>query len=121
MNRKNLKRLIERLESPENPVSFNMDDFFQHNNIYIGERINILNILATHPCGTVACLAGHAAIIAWSEDNFEYPYIEPTAQEWLELSDDEAEKLFYRSWARPSEEGMKGITKQEAIEHLYTL
>ena len=78
MNIENMKKLRDSLE--DSPVAFNMSTFFRHNDqtwgLQFGDRPSMtkedaLDIVDNHPCGTAACLAGHAAILAWQEGEEE--------------------------------------------------
>ena len=70
-------------------------------------------------CGTVACLAGHAALLGGAPER--QPVLS-FAQHWLGLTSDEAFNLFFGRWhpSYPQSHGRppKDVTIQDAIDHL---
>lgn len=95
MNKDRLRRVadaIEKAELASKGIGFNM---FR----YISRAGDGLSIDQTgRDCGTVACIAGWAAILNDPTNIRESSILVPgRAQEWLELSDDEAEMLFVRA------------------------
>lgn len=125
MNIENLRKLRTRLRSRKNPVGFNMGKWFAHNELKEEELSRILTIVDEHPCGTVACLAGHAAIIAAQEglspldcSFFGHGEIFSTAAEFLDLTEEEAERLFYGRWYSGYYGNLSKIPKHAAIREL---
>ena len=122
MNTENLKVLIAHLESPQNPIGWNMGAFFDHNGVEVYGANEICEVVEEHACGTAACLAGHAAWLAWTRgDTKKRKGFSPeeVATEWLELEKEEADHLFYGRWSPNSY--MSEIQLDEAITHLKTL
>ena len=78
MNKDNLNTLITLLESEKGAkrgVGFNMGDFLS------GSKINGINetngnMFSGTPCNTVACIAGHAAILAMPRVSLQHLYDE---------------------------------------------
>lgn len=64
-----------------------------------GVRFDVADWLAIRSCGTTACIAGHAIILAGlagsSEAIEDLPSFSGPAREWLELNDWNASELFY--------------------------
>ena len=118
MNIKNMKRLIAHLEDPKNPIGFDMRAWFRHNNSDRETRDHILTTVKNHACGTVACIAGHAAYLAWALDYDKGEVIVNVAQGSLELTDVERDNLFHGRW---SNKLLSRITKAETIAHLKML
>ncbi len=118
MNVENMRRLIKHLEDPENPIAFNMGTYFEHDGISNKTKDWVVDAVINHPCGTVACLAGHAAIIAWTEDGYTDLNMKVVAEKWLGMDPPDAHYLFYGTW---NEKWLGLITKEEAIEHLKSL
>ena len=116
MNIKNFRRLRSALLDEENPVNFTMATWFEHNDDELDGN-DAFEAAQAHSCGTVACLAGHAALIAWQSDDIELDNqkIEEVAREWLGLTHPEATLLFMGSWANRA---LHLISKEEAIEYL---
>ena len=90
MNIPNLRALEAKLREPDTEDHFDMGSWLSDddNNVSIAESIQ--------DCGTVACIAGFATLLAdpkllSGEANLEARNI---AQDWLELTDDEAFDLF---------------------------
>ena len=97
MNKENMEKLLKHLQQVDNPIRFNMERFFGHGSVLVPfERDEVLEIVETHSCGTTACLAGHAAILAWQEGQcLDISDIEPAAEKWLDIS---GEDFFYGGW-----------------------
>jgi len=83
MNKENIQKLIDVLKSEEGlkGVTFDMATFYGEDEI----------------CGTVACIAGHAALL--TDPNAFTPRRAGTAyniaRSWLDISVEQANKLFY--------------------------
>ena len=131
MNLANMKKLRTRVRSRKNPVKFNMGNWFAHN-LDNNRRTpeNLLETVETHACGTVACLAGHAAIIYLQENDGKLPqdileggdWIRRLAQHYLGLRDYEADALFHGHWwIHYYKKPLKEISKAEAIRELTRL
>lgn len=64
-----------------------------------GVKFDVADWLEIRGCGTTACVAGHAIILAGLAGSPEaiedLPRFSTTAQEWLELDDEDANELFY--------------------------
>jgi len=125
INIENARRLIKRLEADENPVGFNMAVWFVHGIEGHEDPGVICNIVKEHSCGTVACLAGHAALEAWQSGdvritNLKVQYV---AQEWLGLSYGESRLLFHGHWgvSKTLKKAVRELTKEEAIDELNRL
>lgn len=118
MNIENAQKLCTRLRSVDNPVAFYMGAYFKHGDAIDFSSDEILEIVEKHPCGTAACLAGQAAILAWQEDDYPSNSIFETAREFLGLDSDEATDLFHGFW---TDTIMPYISKEEAIEELTRL
>ncbi len=71
MNIENVKKLLAALKSEDNPVAFDMSNWFTHNNWRIGEIGALKEIMEGHSCGNAACLAGHAEVLAMGEKDEE--------------------------------------------------
>ncbi len=122
MNIKNLEKLVERLEDENNPVRFYMGDWFTHQGKDVVHISDIMEIIDYHSCGTAACLAGHAAILAAEDEdtvisceNYLDTSLEEIAKSWLDLDSEEAPNLFMGRW---SPHDLSDITKPEAIKQL---
>jgi len=125
MNIENMRKLRTRLRSRKNPVRFTMENWLTHNGTQMGEKEEILSTIKEHPCGTTACLAGFATILAWEED---FPLIKADdrrffsiGKKFLGLSTDEADHLFYGRWPERTSGKLKGIPKTHAIKELTRL
>ena len=125
MNLKNMRRLRARLRSRKNPVGFGMANWFLHGSRSLVTPAAICRAVETHPCGTVACLASHAAIIAWQSGDVPRKRnvsIRDLAAEWLGLSNRDAIDLFVGKWEdRPDDAGIEDLTKAQAITELTRL
>ncbi len=78
-------------------------------------------------CGTMRCIAGQAYLLAngleakpiWIGATFRYEAtIVLTAQRWLDLTHDEANRLFYGDWPEPywSDHHRPGATNKERAQ-----
>ena len=126
MNIENMKALITHLEWEENPVGFDMGEWFSHRGrVTVGEDIR--NIVKFHSCGTVACIAGHAAILSGLP--LKDVSFWKLAEKWLGLTGDESRILFFGKWKEDpnwddpdydpdSDFFLSEITKEEAIAEL---
>lgn len=106
MNKENIQQVIDVLKSEEGleGVTFDMATFYGEDEV----------------CGTVACIAGHAALLA-DPNAFTPRRARPAydiARSWLDISVEQADKLFY---ALNFPGSIFDITKAQAIaalEHL---
>jgi len=125
INVANARRLIKILKDEDNPVDFNMQSWFVHNEEGLEDPRVICDIVKKHPCGTVACLAGHAALEAWRSGDEEITYcstVRTTAERWLGLNDCESADLFHGHWGdEPIRGPMEDLTKEQAIIELNRL
>ncbi len=125
MNVKNMRKLRAWLRSRKNPVGFGMGDWFRHGGKSLVTPTAICRAVETHSCGTVACLAGHAAILAWQSGDMPKKKgvsIKHVAVDWLGLDDNETSDLFYGRWsALPFATSIWEITKAQAIAELTRL
>jgi len=125
INVENARRLIKRLEDEDNPVAFHMLYWFSHNGKGENDPIEICDIVSRHPCGTVACLAGHAALEAWQSGDrsrSDLGSIQGVAQDWLGLEYLASRALFQGRWNDQALEGSLGhLTKEGAITELNRL
>lgn len=124
MNLKNMRRLRAHLRSRKNPVGFNMAKFFWHNGHDLVTPAAVCRAVEKHSCGTVACISGHAAILAWQSGDMpkSRKSIPEVAAKWLGLDEWEANSLFYGHWpGRPRGLLMSEITKSQAITELTRL
>ena len=86
--------------------------------MHLFEKDEVLSIVENHSCGTAACLAGHAAILAWQEGQcLDIIDIEAAAEKWLDIS---GEVLFYGGWKTLTEEepDLRSLTLSEAIQEV---
>ena len=121
MNVKNMRRLVRHLRSRENRVGFAMENWFRHKGRLLAHPTTICRIAEEHPCGTAACLAGHAALLAWQSGDMPKKRgvdINAVATEWLGLTFDEAWDLFTGQWTYNY---LFNITKAQAITELERL
>ncbi len=132
MNVENMKRLVEHLESPDNPIRFRMNSYFSHNGCAVKGKVEILDVVEEHACGTVACLGGHAAYLAWKEGDKDYVRdikskdfvsddlidVYYTARRWLGLTGAQAYSMFLGRW---SHKELHQITMEDAIDHLKSM
>lgn len=124
MNVKNMRKLRARLRSRKNPVGFNMTNWFQHRNRSLVTPAGICRAAEQHACGTVACLAGHAALLAWqSGDVPKNPdaRVYFVARDWLGMEDEEVQDLFYGCWPAVRGVYIGDITEDQAIAELTRL
>ncbi len=120
MNIENMKKLLARLEDDKTAVGFSMAYWFTHNGESVSSFFEVKHIAETHVCGTVACLAGHAVLLA-AEEDFKPTSntLEDIAQRWLDLSNKEAWHLFQGKWS--DQYNLRNISKEDAINHLNSL
>lgn len=116
----NMRELVERLKVRKNPLKFDMGSFFKHGEDDHEDKDSayVLDIMENHSCGTVACIAGHAAIAAWGKGEYLERDIFDTARLWLGLNHKQAFDLFYDNW---SGKNMTRVSKRETIAHLKAL
>jgi len=115
MNIKNARRLRERLIDSDNPVGFDMGDWFSHNDEPLNFEPCVMDAVTNHACGTVACIAGHAAILSWQDKKSVKDNVRDTAASFLGLDRLSAQRLFLGMWSRKN---MVDITIEEAITQL---
>ena len=124
MNLKNMRRLRARLRSRKNPVGFDMRSWFTHNGRQLVYPAAICRAAEEHSCGTVACLAGHAALLAWQSGDVpkkQNDKVVDVATEWLGLDGGEVQQLFHGLWPAVDETFMSDITKAQVITELTRL
>ena len=131
MNLANMKKLRTRMRSRKNPVEFNMDKWFAHGQKnYSSSPKELLETVKTHACGTVACLAGHAAIMYLEENDVVFPkeldpygnWIYKLGRHYLGLPEHEANSLFYGQWWNHyNKKPLRELPKAEAIRELTRL
>ena len=124
MNLKNMRKLRAVLRSRKNPVAFDMANWFHHNHRRIRTATGICNVVEKHSCGTAACLAGHAAILAWQSGDIpkfrKNMNVSTVAAEWLGLDSFKSHNLFMGQWGGQNKL-LRKITKPEAIAELTRL
>lgn len=101
INLKNMRRLRAHLRSRKNPVGFDMRAWFRHNGRQLVSPAAICRAAEEHACGTVACLAGHAALLAWQSGDVpkkRNAKVVDVATKWLELDVGEVQRLFHGLW-----------------------
>ncbi|MGH6957858.1 MAG: hypothetical protein ACREEW_14425 [Caulobacteraceae bacterium] len=89
MNISRLRQLSAHLRKPEVADHFALSHYFfttSDSDEPIGELI--------HDCGTVACIAGHAAVLANPRESFYDIGIYSEARDWLGLNNFQAFDLF---------------------------
>ena len=129
MNLKNMRKLRAHLRSRKNPVGFDMRTWFHHNGRPYLDANTICHVVETHSCGTAACLAGHAAILARQSEGAlalktkdESTHIKYVAKEWLDLTYEQSDRLFHGSWkSLPFYINLKDLTKKQACTELTRL
>lgn len=125
MNLKNMRKLRTRLRSRKNPVGFNMRGWFYHNGELSVSSTDVCCIVEEHSCGTVACLAGHAALLAWQSGDVpkeQNDCIEEVARRWLGMTDSSANDLFFGNWNNETRTVLlRDLTKRQAIAELTRL
>ncbi len=118
MNITNMKKLIEHLETQEE-IGFAMSNWFVHQGAIKFRSYTVMPIVKNHICDTSACLAGHAAILAWNEGKYRKERLSTAAELWLDLDACETDKLFYGGWETLDEhKGLELLTVEEAIIEL---
>ena len=98
MNAGNMRKLIACMQSERNPIGFDMGTWFKHNVYEYHSRDKIMDIVQSHVCGTVACIAGHAAVLAWEENPTLGGRVEDVAADWLGLDPTQEHALFMGYW-----------------------
>ena len=126
MNLENMRKLRTRMRSRKNPVKFDMDKWFTHNEMGLLPPEELLEVVEDHPCGTVACLSGQVAIMSLQEGNkIEDPHgnwLFREAKRYLGLTEHEADSLFYGHWWKHYyRKSLSLISKAEAIRELTRL
>ena len=125
MNLKNMRRLRARLRSRRNPVGFEMHLWFRHKSRRLSSPAAICRAAEKHPCGTAACLAGHAALIAWQNGDMPKTrgiHTEIVASKWLGLNWSQSHNLFRGYWGNAAyPANLWGLTKARAITELTRL
>jgi hypothetical protein len=105
-----------------------MTSFFRHNYENLRSPRDILDAVENHPCGTVACIAGHAVILALQ--NKDVPNtnsnrdldISTIARNWLGLNNRQEDNLFYGDWNdEDCKVSLHDLTKTQAINELTRL
>lgn len=113
MNVENIQKLINHLQKTKEE-NFDMK-FWLMRYPYQRSAKNILEQMeTTGGCGTVACLAGHAALIRAAEEgeSLRDQHISSFAADWLDLDDHQTGSLFLSGfWAN----------KDQAIQTLFRL
>lgn len=117
-NKRNINRVIASIKGEikaTEQIGFNMEDFVTDTS---GDR-------SGRHCGTVACIAGHAHILKTKEDPktcfFAAGRIVESGKEYLKLSYEDAEELFYANALQEDGQSLDDITPEQAIrtlEHL---
>jgi len=125
MNLNNMRRLRAHLRSRKNLVGFEMPVWFRHNSRRLVFPAAILRAAEEHPCGTAACLAGHAALLAWQSGDI-WPQrafgVRSVAAKWLGLDYNESHDLFVGNWdGQHRDELLEDLTKSQAITELTRL
>ncbi len=120
MNKENMEKLLKHLERTNNPVKFEMERFFGHGGgLYPFEKDEVIEIINNHSCGTTACLAGHAAILAWQEGKcLDINDIKAAAEKWLDIN---GEDFFFGNWKSLSDSDythLSDLTLKEAITEI---
>lgn len=101
MNIDNINKLINHLKKI-GPQNFDMGDWLRgYPNKKKASEV-MIDMESKGGCGTVACIAGHAAILCAAESDYddnleEYELIEDIARDWLDLDWEDANTLFYRT------------------------
>ena len=101
MNIERMKLVLESIKDEER--GFDMDVWFRSEGGYNEPDSEDLSLEDLNECGTVACIAGHACLIAkdrgdLSKEEAAYGYIPRLAAQWLDLSRLEADDLFMGYW-----------------------
>lgn len=132
MNKENLDKLInhlQRVKDAGNEKAFNMHTWYEEwdadeNDFEITPQNpkDMIDQMEKGPfeCKTIACIAGHAALLSVFEGNeMEGKDIEDHAMNWLDLPCCQARELFIP--ALLLDDGMGKITIDQAIETLKRL
>lgn len=115
MNVENLRILATKLREPEVASHFNMGEW-----ILPGSGANEktpLSALATH-CGTVACIAGWAAIIAQPETAWLEVWERKVAKDFLDLTDEQAAELFVPRSSLVRYDGVTPLMAAAVVDYL---
>lgn len=125
MNKENMRRAIDLLKDPNNPVGFNMSDYFhiadmssRRSPYYRRLKHSLVKALIDNgnACRTTACVAGHIMLAFGLEDDGVDPY--EMARRFLDLTKSEADSLFLGNFSMKM---MNDITIEEAIEEMETM
>lgn len=125
MNRENMTKLRDHLawlRDNDKADKFNMGVYLSYHNIQattvaslsktIHNYTGKMPVISATECGTVACIAGHAALIGGCHENDLVPYF---ALRWLDLTGDEAADLFFGAWSSSS---LHDVTIDDVITEL---
>ncbi len=120
MNIPNMQKLRDALAKTKLPVAFDMRNWFTHNSYSVRHMANIKDIINVYTCGTSACIAGQAVVLAINEGaEINCLEVDDNARNWLGLSWSEASRLFYGKWETSTYcRSMKDITVEQAITEL---
>lgn len=135
MNRTNLQTLIDALRThtlaEQKDVGFNMSTYIGRPNLWRDQPMNTDH--SGRNCGTVACIAGHAAWLATDADevrDIDLTVVPDLAKKWLGLDEYTARELFLGGYSRPDSpefldyltlDQLSAVTLDQAIavlEHL---
>jgi hypothetical protein len=119
MNKERLQQVRDAIASVEDGdlLGFNMSQFMSEANDYE------LEDKTGHSCGTVACIAGWAATLAYKGPVNNDGYTKVIASQWLDLNEEESYRLFYAGigkWKEDFDDCEDGlmldeITKDDAL------
>lgn len=117
MNKTNMRRLVRHLVSRKRAVGFDMRTYFRHNSSRLHRPSAIIRAAETHACGTVACIAGHAALLAWLDGapRRSGVSVHRVAHDWLRLDFMESYDLFMGRWTGKR---IHDITVKDAVAEL---
>lgn len=115
MNIERAQQLAEVLENPIPHLGFNMQWFTSRNGYQTTTPIEEILELLTTGCGTACCIGGLACLIFADREQRQTGASAYLAMNLLDLSHEEAVKLFYnyRSYVSPAP-ALKEITREEA-------
>lgn len=118
MNIPNLRLLAARLRAPATEGHFNLASWFSTNgNSWDGKGSQVI-----HDCGTTACIAGHAAVMAsptLTASQLRDYNTKGVAQHWLGLDYDVATELFNpTTFAVPDRPAVTRFEAAEVIDRL---
>lgn len=109
MNMQNMRLLVQRLRAPASAAHFNLSYYFNtDSDAPRGEAI--------HTCGTVACIAGFAAVLAKPTNHTGFEFEE--AMRWLDLTGIQASALFTPSDDRVNYGRVTASIAADVVEHL---